>query len=192
MRLVRHCYGTSIVAVFLLSFFPTGLRAQDQFEGQPVVNVAFDPPEQPLEGRELFEILPVKRGQKYTSADIRAAIERLYATGRYADIQADANSVAGGIAVTFITKNSWFIGKVKTNGEFADSPNAGQIVNASRLQLGDPFDVTQVPAAVENIRKLLVQNGYFAPKIDPQFQYDNTYQQVNITFAIQTGARARY
>ncbi len=192
MRLVRHRYGTSIVAVFLLSFFPTGLRAQDQFEGQPVVNVAFDPPQQPLEGRELFEILPVKRGQKYTSVDIRAAIERLYATGRYADIQADANNVAGGIAVTFITKNSWFIGKVSTNGEFAESPNAGQIVNASRLQLGDPFDIAQVPAAVENIRKLLVQNGYFAPKIDPQFQYDNTYDQVNITFAIQTGKRARY
>jgi outer membrane protein insertion porin family len=196
MRLVRHRYGTSIVAVFLLGFGLTkATRAQDLpasfFEGQPVVNVAFDPPQQPI-GPELVQILPVKRGRNYTSADIRAAIERLYATGRYEDIQADAKSVAGGIAITFITRNSWFIGKVSTNEDLAEPPNAGQIVNASRLQLGDPFDRAQIPAAVENIRKLLVQNGYFEPKIDPQIQYDNTYQQVNITFAIQTGKRARY
>jgi len=202
MRLVRHRYGTSIVAVFLLGFGLTkAAQGQDSpkqdlstsaFEGQRIVNVAFDPPQQPLEGSELFEILPVKRGQNYTAADVRAAIERLYATGRYADIQVDASTVAGGVAVTFMTKNSWFVGKVSTSDDISDPPNAGQIVNASRLQLGDPFDAAQIPAAVENIRKLLVQNGYFAPKIEPQLQYDETYQQVNITFAIQTGKRARY
>jgi outer membrane protein assembly complex protein YaeT len=166
--------------------------ANAAFDGQRIVNVVFDPPEQPLDARELDEILPVKRDQVYTAANIRSAIERLYASGRYQDIQVDASSVTGGVLIRFITKNSWFIGKVAAKEDFAEPPNAGQLVNASRLQLGDPFDMSQIPVAVENIRKLLVQNGYFDPVVDPQFDYDNTYQQVNITFAIQTGKRARY
>ncbi len=195
-----HRYGTSIMAVFLLGL--GGMKeakAQDLsptvFEGQPIASIDFDPREQPLEGRELLEILPIKPDQIYTAANIRAAIERLYATGRYEDIQVDAASSgngAKGVSITFITKNSWFIGNVSASEDIAEPPNAGQIVNASRLQLGDPFDAAQIPAAAENIRKLLVQNGYFEPRVDPQLQYDNTYQQVNITFAIQTGKRARY
>src|ERR1700733_7426268 len=195
MRLVRHRYGTSIVAVFLLCFGLTrAAHAQDPsaFEGQRISQVAFDPPQQPLQGPELDRILPVKSGGIYTAANIRAAIERLYATGRYQDIQVDATSGAGGVQVTFLTKNSWFVGKVSASGDIADPPNPGQIVNASRLQLGGPFDPAQIPGAVENIRKLLVDNGYFDPKIDPQLQYDNTYQQVHVTFAIVTGRRAHY
>ena len=166
--------------------------ANTAFEGQPIVNIVFDPPTQPLDTRELNEILPVKRDQVYTAAGIRSSIERLYASGRYQDIQVDASPVPGGVLIRFITKNSWFVGKVSAEEDFAEPPNPGQIVNASRLQLGDPFDKAQIPAAVENIRKLLVQNGYFDPVVYPQLEYDNTYQQVNVTFAIQTGKRARF
>jgi outer membrane protein assembly factor BamA len=182
------------VAVFLLCFGLTGAaQGQDPsaFEGRRITQVIFDPPQQPLQAAEIDRILPVKAGQMYTSASIRTAIERLYATGRYQDIQVDATG-ADGVQVTFLTKNSWFVGKVSASGDIADPPNAGQIVNASRLQLGGPFDPAQIPAAVGNIRKLLVENGYFEPKIDPQLQYDDTYQQVHVTFAIVTGQRAHY
>jgi len=206
MNLVGHCYARSILAVFILSFglairvvardtptqAGTNPPSSSSFEGQRIVNIAFDPAQQPLEGRELDEILPVKRGELYRASDIRTSIGRLYATGRYLDIQVDASPSAGGVAIRFITKNSWFIGKVSTTDDLPEPPPAGQIVNASRLQLGDRFDPAQIPVATENIRKLLVQNGYFHPSIDPQLAYDTTYQQVNITFAIRTGKRARY
>src|ERR1022692_2549392 len=95
MKLVRHRYGTSIVAVFLLT---AAAHAQEaSFEGQRIANVVFDPRKQPLEQGELDEILPVKSGQIYDAADIRAAIERLYATGRYQDIQVDAGTLDGGV-----------------------------------------------------------------------------------------------
>jgi len=174
---------------------PSASQPTNQFEGQRVVSVVFDPLEQPVDSHELNQILPIKQDQPYTAANVRAAIENLYATGRYQDIQVDVNAVVengGGVVVRFITKNSWFIGGVSARTEFAEPPNAGQIVNAARFQLGDPFDVAQISVAVGNIRKLLVQNGYFEPLIDPQFDYDNKYQQVNITFAIRTGKRARY
>lgn len=162
------------------------------FEGQRVVNIAFNPPAQPVEGRELFEILPIKTGQNYSAASIRASIERLFSTGRYEDIQVDASPAAGGVAITFITKNSWFIGNVSAIVDFGEPPNPGQIVNASRFQLGEPFDDTQMPAALENIRKLLAQNGYFDATVDPELSYDSTYQQVRITFVVKAKRRAHF
>lgn len=196
---MRHGYAKTIL-VLLGCGLAMRAGAQDVasdaanavFDGQRIVNIVFDPAAQPLDARELDEILPVKRDQIYSPAAIRGAIERLYASGRYQDIQVDASSVTGGVLIRFITKNSWFVGKVSAKEDFPEPPNAGQIVNASRLQLGDPFDMAQIPVAVENIRKLLVQNGYFDPVVEPQLEYDNTYQQVNVTFAIQAGKRARY
>ena len=47
MRLVRHRYGTSIVAVFLLASDrdrQSQARTRPPFEGQRIVNVAFEPP----------------------------------------------------------------------------------------------------------------------------------------------------
>jgi outer membrane protein assembly complex protein YaeT len=192
---VRLRYATSIVSICVLGVvFATRVEAQNiaAFEGRPVVSVGFEPARQPLDAGEMDRVLPVKTGQPYRAADIRAAIERLYATGRYQDIQADASPAANGVAVRFITKTSWFIGDVAAEEDFREPPSEGQIANASRLDLGAPFDPAQIPAAVENIRKLLVDNGYFNPRIDPQLNYDSLYQQVDITFKIKAGRRARY
>ncbi len=202
---MRSRYARSISTVFLLSFgLVLRVSAQDapaqagsgaeitSFEGQRIVNIVFDPVDQPLEASQLNAILPVKRGDNYTADNTRLAIQRLYATGRFQDIQVDVSPSTSGLVVRFITKNSWFIGNVKASIDLAEPPNAGQIVSASRLDLGDPFNKDQVAPAVENIRKVLVQNGYFDPVIEPQLEYDDTYQQVNITFAITTRKRAHY
>ncbi len=187
---MRHRYATSILSLLL---FTHGLAAAESpFEGQSIVSVGFEPAEQPLAERELNEILPVKPGQEYSATGIREAIERLYATGRYGDIQVDASAADGGVAIHFITKNSWFIGRVATKGDVGEPPNPGQMVNASRLRLGDGFDMAAIPVAVENIRRLLVENGYFDPVVNPEFDYDSAYQQVNITFAVKTSKRASY
>jgi outer membrane protein insertion porin family len=194
---VRHRNATSILSLLLIGCgIAQDARAQQTdtraFEGQPITSVSFEPAKQPLEASELTEILPIKPDQLYTATNIRAAIERLFATGRYQDIQVDARPAAGGVALRFITKNSWFIGKVSEKDDLADPPSADQLVNASRLGLGDPFDMSVIPASVENIRKLLVQNGYFEPVIETEFDYEDDYQQVNITFSIKTGKRASY
>ena len=74
---------------------PQPLLAQYQkYEGMTVTNIQFDPPDQPLEAAELHDILPLKMGQPLRMADVRASIERLFATGRYADIQVDARALS--------------------------------------------------------------------------------------------------
>jgi outer membrane protein assembly complex protein YaeT len=172
---------------------PRSLLAQYQkYEGQPVVNIRFEPAEQPLEGAELFEMLPLKRGQPLGMSVVRASVDRLFATGRYRDIQVDAEPYSGGVIVKFITANSWFIGNVSVSGSVGNPPNRGQLSNATRLELGQPYLDSNLETAVSGQRRLLEGNGLYLSTIRPVFDYDTPHQQVNIRFEIDSGRRARF
>ena len=189
---MRLRFATSILAV-CLPFF--ALRAQDtpnQFEGLPVVSITFDPARQPLDPAEIADFLPVKKEEPYRSGSIRTAIEHLYATGRYQDIQVDASAAPGGVALRFITKNSWFVGDVAVEADLSEPPAPGQIASTAQLSLGTSFDEAQLIASEGNIRKLLISNGYFQPQISHRLDYDGVYQQVKITFVVHGGKRQHY
>jgi len=105
MGLVRS--QLAFLILLLAAVRPQSLLAQYQkYEGQPVVNIRFVPAEQPLEGAELFEMLPMKRDEPLRMPVVRASIERLFATGRYRDIQVNAEPYNGGVIVTFVTTNN--------------------------------------------------------------------------------------
>jgi outer membrane protein assembly complex protein YaeT len=216
MRTVRHRHAKSILAVcaipFALSLGPGPARAQTPdvsrqdlsqqdlaqhdlsrpFEGKQIVQISWFPETQPLAMSEIAALIPLKRNEPYTAAAVRTTIERLYATGRYQDIQVDATPAENGVALRFITTNSWFIGHVAVQSDLSTPPTPGQIVNTSRLDLGAPFDEAQVATAETNIRRLLMNNGYFTPEVSHQFRYDTTFQQVNITFIVANAKRAVY
>jgi len=185
-------------AIFALALLrPPGMRAQPQdYEGKPILNIQFDPPvdRQPLEDSELHAILPLKMNQPLREADVRASIERLFATGRYADIQVDAEPYKDGVAVTFVTKNTWFIGDISTRGRISNPPNSGQLENAADLDLGQPYTESQLQRAVDNQRHLLQENGFYRAQLYPVFDWDTgrDYQQVNIRFQTDSGPRARF
>src|ERR1035438_2170070 len=84
--LVRSLLGYSMLLLAVAQ--PRSLQAQYlKYEGQPVVNIRFEPAEQPLEGAELFDMLPLKRDQPLRMSVVRASVERLFATGRYRAIR---------------------------------------------------------------------------------------------------------
>ena len=193
MRMVRTRLALSPYLIFVWAITqPAILLAQYQkYEGREIVNIQFVPPEQPVDAMELFQILPIKRGQPFHIADVRAAIDRLFATGRYADIQVDAQPFGNGVILRFLTKNSWFIGNVHTAGKISDPPNSGQLENAAALDLGQPFRDGELQQAIANQRRLLQENGLFRPIVEPELSYDAPYQQVNIQFNVDSGPRAR-
>ncbi len=197
---MRHRYAKSILAVFLLSAGVTphaGAQSDvrsaiAELEGLKIAGIVFDPPQQPLEARDLQELLPIRRDGIYRAADVRTAIERMFASGRYKDIQVDASPSAGGVLVKFTTQNNWFIGGVNVDTDVSEPPSAGQMVGATHLQLGDLFDPAQMAAAIVNVRKLLADNGFFEPSIEPKYSYRDSSQQVDIVLAVQAGKRAHY
>src|SRR5262245_17659179 len=137
--LVVRLLPAYLVCLLFVAALPSRLSAQNhKFDGLPVRNIAFDPVEQPLEPSELHDILPLQMNRPFEMTTIRASIDRLFATGRYSNIQVDVQPYRDGAAVTFITRNSWFIGDVSVAGELRSPPNIGQLENASDLGLGQP------------------------------------------------------
>jgi outer membrane protein assembly complex protein YaeT len=171
------------------------LRAQyAPYEGKEVRNIQFDPVRQPLEADEMYQILPLKIGQPLSRAEVRASIERLFATGRYADIQVDAQEYGGGVIVRFLTKNAWFVGHVSAGGRVSAPPTEAQLDNAARLDLGQPFVESKLADAEADERRLLESNGLYHATVRPRLDWETgkDYQQVNIRFEVGSGARARF
>jgi outer membrane protein assembly complex protein YaeT len=196
--MVRPTLAHLPCAILLLAVVhPATLLAQaEKYEGKQVLTIQFEPREQPLDPTELHDILPLQKDRPLRMADVRASIERLFATGRYADIQVDAepynDGARDGVIVRFLTRNSWFIGAVTARGAISNPPNAGQLENAAGLDLGQPYTSLKLQDATAGQQRLLESNGLFRSQIKTSFEYDDTYQQVNIRFDVSSGPRARF
>jgi outer membrane protein assembly complex protein YaeT len=162
------------------------------FEGRSIAAVTFDPPQQPLDQDERNALVLLKPGAALHMEDIRVAINRMYATGVYYDIQVDVEPKDDQVAVTFLTKNSWFIGRVAVEGQISEPPNPGQLVNAAGLALGDAYSHDTLTVAVENVQNLLTANGLYDGSVEPRYNYDADRQLVNLTFVVTGGSRARF
>jgi hypothetical protein len=66
----------------------------------------------------------------------------------------DAEIRDGELILRFITQNNWFIGRVAVKGQFKSPPNAGQLANASRLELGELQTDEKMNQALEGIQQL--------------------------------------
>ena len=170
------------------------VRAQSprQFEGKEIVSIQFDPREQPLDAEELNGILPLKMHTPLRMEDVRATIARLWATGEYTDIQAEAEPLDNGVVVRIRTRNSMFVGRVSAEGTISDPPNPGQLVNAAKLDLGTPYSEDTLRGAMASVKKLMDDNGLYQSQVEPRFSYDPDHQQVNVTLGVTSGARARF
>jgi len=169
----------------------TAAAAPEDFEGAPVAAIEFEPQQQPYSLEYLKEILPVKTGQPLHLADVRAAIERLHRTGRYAGIRVDARASAGGVVLRFLTRGNFFVGRV-TVGAVSAPPAEGVMVNATRLQLGALYTGADTVQAIANLRDVLRNNGFYQTRIEPEYHYDPDTQQVSVHFRVETDERAHY
>jgi len=190
--LVSTRLGLWVCAPLLLALAGTCLGAlPEQFEGQPISRVLFSPEKQPLSLDQLKEMLPLRAGETLRSADLRAAIQRLFQTGEYADIAVDATPSTSGVVLTFLTTPSYFIGHVSVTG-VSENPNEGQLVLASKLDLGSPYSSEQEKLAVDRLVDLLKRNGLYHATVQSAVRTDVNTQEVNIDFRVDPGQRAKF
>ncbi|MFN7919892.1 MAG: POTRA domain-containing protein [Bryobacteraceae bacterium] len=190
MRWPRSRLCPAAVLLFVAGF-PDPLRlAAADFTGVPVASIGFEPDLQPLPRQELESLIDIPVGLPYDVDRIRRAIENLHATGRYREIKVDAERVQAGVALRFVTRNAFFIGRVSVEGVH-EPPNRGQLVNATKLGLGEEYRNDAVIAASGLLKNKLEANGLFEARIDPATTFDDGTSQVNIDFRVDAGPRAR-
>ena len=162
-----------------------------KYEGQPIISVLFQPSDQPLTPEELSKKLPFRAGSLFRESEVRAAIQNLFATGRYSDLAVDATESGDGVVLKFITQRAYFVGRVVVSG-VKQPPNSGQLASATKLRLGAPYFDTDKIQAIESLETLLRQNGFYKASVEAQVRYVPGVQEANLAFTVDTGDRARF
>jgi len=165
--------------------------APNEYEGQPIASVQFEPAMQQLTFDQLIAMLPLRVGQPLRATDLRDSIQRLYQTGEYSDIAVDATLASGGVTLKFITKPAYFIGYYDVDG-VPDPPNEGQLLVATKLTLGGGYAASQTTTAVARITDLLKQNGFYNAGVEPATSKREDTQQVHIDFHVDPGNRVKF
>ena len=144
-----------------------------------------------VDQQRLRQLIAQKEGQLLDRELIRESIHELFATGRFADIRVEAERTADDkVGLTVFTSPNYFVGEVRAEGA-PKRPTAGQIVNASKLTLGEVFTRDRMDRALTNIKQFMETNGYYRSSVKAEERPDTTTQQMAITFHLDSGPQAR-
>jgi outer membrane protein insertion porin family len=129
-------------------------------------------------------------GEPLDPAKVDESLKRLYSTGRFASLRADAEPEAGGVVLTFEGKARYFIGTVQVKG--TPKPlDPTTLVAAARLPLGRALYEDELKTAIQNINAVLKDNAFYEAKIEDQIVRNPATQEANILLTITPGRQAR-
>lgn len=160
----------------------------------PYLGLAIDevefPGVSPDEVTVLVAATPLKIGEPLTRDALHDAMQALFATGRFADIQAEADrTVTAGVRLRFLTVANYFVGMLTMEG-VSNNPSANQLASATRLQLGELYSMDKLDRALAGVQRVLEENGFHKAKVTISEQRDEQQHQVNLTFHVVRGPHA--
>ncbi len=131
--------------------------------------------------------LEVQAGQKLDAENVRASMRRLFASGRYRDIEVRGVREGDRVALIFEGVPQYYVGRVEIDG-VKNERLSSLLEFATKL---DPGTAYTDAAGTESVKQTLEQNGYYEPKISVVTTRDDAGQQVNVTYTITVGPQAR-
>ena len=140
---------------------------------------------------DLLKALPLQTGQMLDRDAVHAAIEQLFATGRFrtiaVEVTADSNR---SLELDFVVDEKLFISSIVVYGA-PRPPTENQLVNASKLQLGQEFNEDAIAAGMGRMKSVLTENGYFQPTLRMNSSPDPQHQTIGLSFVVERGSHAR-
>ena len=131
-----------------------------------------------------------KVGKPLQRSLIHQSIQAIYDTGRFADVQVQAERTSDNqVDLTFVLASNYFVGDVRAEGAPA-RPTENQIVNASKFQLGELFTQEKMDRALKSIQQLMEENGYYRSTLAHEEQEHPETQQIDILFRVRPGSAA--
>lgn len=169
---------------------PTPLGVMFEYQGLPVRDIRFTGVESgDLE--QLQKVVTQKPNQPLDRYKIRDSVRALFATGRFADVQVEAERTPQNqVTLVFRAVQNYFVGMVNVEGAPRELTNT-QLGNASKLQLGELYTPQKLQAGMDRMAELLQENGYYQATITESERRDPLTQQVNISFHVDPGKQAR-
>jgi outer membrane protein insertion porin family len=143
------------------------------------------------DAESLLSILPQKMNEPLDRYKVKESVQALYNTGRFAEIQVEAQrNPAGEVVLAFDARENYFFGSILAEGSPAH-PSDNQLVNASKLILGEQYTDEKIAAGIEGMQRTLQEDGYYQATIKPFYEWDSRNQQVKVEFMVDRGKPAR-
>jgi outer membrane protein insertion porin family len=144
----------------------------------------------PDEAAALLTSTSLKIGEPLTRENLHDAMQALFATGRFSDIQAEADRTeTAGVRLRFLTVTNFFVGMITIQG-VSNNPSQNQVASSTRLQLGELYSKEKLDRALSGIQRVMEENGFHQSKVTESEQRDEEQHQINITFHVALGRRA--
>jgi outer membrane protein assembly complex protein YaeT len=139
----------------------------------------------------LLPLLPQKTNEPLDKYKVRQSVQVLYNTGRFAEIQVEAQRTPKDeIVLVFAARENFFFGSLLVEGSAAN-PSDNQLINSSKLNLGEQFTEEKIKAGMEGMLRTLADHGYYQATIKPFYEWDSRNQQVKVLFVVDRGKPAR-
>ena len=191
LTLVAAIFSSPLMALSTPGQTLSMAGSSSSYQGIMVGDIRFPNIDSAADQKNLLRLVAQQPGMPFDRDLVRQSIQKLYATGRFEDIQAEIDRSADGkVTLSFVTKPNYFVESIDVVGNAA-RPTRGQVVNASKLQLGELFNRSSLERALESIKQLLQENGYYSPEVETEEQADPDRQQIAIVFVIHPGAQAK-
>jgi outer membrane protein insertion porin family len=134
--------------------------------------------------------LDQKEGQPFDPAKVRQTTSRLFATGRYRNINVRVEPNGAGVTLIFSGLPRYYVGRIQVNG-ITDDRLASLVEYGTNLDPGTAFQDSDLTSATNLVKQALAQNGYYEPKIDVAVDRDDAAQQIDVTYTVAVGPQAR-
>ncbi len=134
--------------------------------------------------------LALEPGQPFSIDAERESLRQLYRTGRYSDLVAEVSPAGGGILLSFVVQQSYYVSRVLILG-LHEPPSDPQAASALGFSLGATFHESDVPAALARLRSMLENEGLQQAKLSYQLSPHPDTRQMDITVHVVPGPRAR-
>ena len=141
----------------------------------------------------LRSLLQQKTNEPLDRDKLRASLQALYATGRFATLQVEAEpSPQKGLTLVFVATENYFNGAVTVDGTpQKGGPKPNQLIAASQLDLGQVFNEEKVVSSIDRMKKVFADNGYYQATVTYTLEPNPETSQMAIHFHANPGQLAR-
>jgi len=141
--------------------------------------------------RYLVDSLSQKVNDPLNRARLQNSIRELFTSGRFSDVAVDATrGTSNDVALIFKVRENYFVGAVTVTGA-PKHPPANQLINASKLQLGEVFDRAKIDLALRSMKGVLADNGWYQSDVTTQENFNQNTQIVDVHFYVNRNRQAK-
>ncbi len=170
----------------------TALSTSNSYQGLRVSSVDFrgiSADERTM--ANLRQLVAPNLSQPLDRQKLGRTVRALYATGLFSDVQVDAQRKnQNEVSLVFVATENLFIASITVFGA-PRRPSWNQLRDISKLELGKLYSPAAVQQAIQRMKNLLADNGYYHAEITVNQEQHADTQQVNIHFSVTPGAVAR-